>query len=403
MAAVAELDLPAFDYFDESLRGDAYREAVMALAAQGWLARTPVATVILDREAGEKFLRSRQAAFPGLQIAELFGVTGGALRAEMDANILHRGGDDHRRLRNLVNPSFTPRAVARWRPAMRGFLRDLWLALPRRGRCEAVEDLCRPYPALTIAALLDAPREDAPRLHHWSNWVQRQFDPPSLMRDRAAIEQACEELYAYLREVLDRLRAAGGAGQGGADLIGELLTAEAEGERLTDRETVDLVLNVLIGGVDTTQSQLAQALRLFAQHPDQWELLREEPGLVPQAVSEVLRYEPVTPFTSRICLEDIEHDGVLFPAQTIVLVCSLAANLEAGEDFDITRTGGPRLLTFGAGIHYCLGANLARAELEEALAFLAPRMPGLALDGEPAYGTIQGIYGMDSLPLRWGS
>jgi cytochrome P450 len=161
-------------------------------------------------------------------------------------------------------------------------------------------------------------------------------------------------------------------------------------------------------GVDTTQSQLAHALRLFAMHPSQWELLGRDPGLAPRAVQEVLRFEPITPFTARICLAEIEHRGVTFPAGTIVAICTERANREdgagrqaGGEEFDITAERDGRLLTFGAGVHFCLGANLARAELEEALTFLAPRMPGLALDGDARFGGVEGIYGIDALPLRW--
>jgi cytochrome P450 len=167
---------------------------------------------------------------------------------------------------------------------------------------------------------------------------------------------------------------------------------------------VTLVLNVLAGGVDTTQSQLAHALLLFAEHPDQWELLASDPAaFTPRAVHEVLRFEPITPFTARIVLEDIEHRGVLFPAGTIVAICAERANREQGnaETFDITAEPDARLATFGAGQHFCLGANLARAELEEALAFLAPRMGGLELDGDPVLGGVEGIYGVETLPLRW--
>jgi cytochrome P450 len=159
---------------------------------------------------------------------------------------------------------------------------------------------------------------------------------------------------------------------------------------------------VLVGGVDTTQSQLAHALRMFAEHPDQWELLAREPDRAPQAVEEVVRYEPITPFTARIAMEDVEYRGVTFPEGTVVLVCAHTGNRDGESDgFDITgqRTGKP--LTFGAGPHHCLGANLARAEMQEALRFLAPRMPGLALDGEPIYGTIDGIYGIEALPISW--
>jgi cytochrome P450 len=163
---------------------------------------------------------------------------------------------------------------------------------------------------------------------------------------------------------------------------------------------------VLVGGVDTTQSQLAHGVRVFAAHPDQWALLAEQPELAPAAVEELLRYEPITPFTARILHEDVEYRGMTFAANDIVMVCSFAGNRDGvdgdPEAFDITADrGDAKPLTFGAGIHYCLGANLARAELQEALAFLPARMPGLTLDDEPELGSIHGIYGLERLPLRW--
>jgi cytochrome P450 len=189
----------------------------------------------------------------------------------------------------------------------------------------------------------------------------------------------------------------------GTDLITTLIRAGEHGDKLTRDECVNLVLNVLAGGVDTTQSQLAHAMRLFAGHPAQWDLLAKNPDeLAPAAVQEVLRFEPIAPFTARIVLEDTEHRGVLFPAGTIVAVCAERANREAGgETFDITAARDAKLFTFGAGAHFCLGANLARAELEEALKFLAPRMPGLTVDSEPVLGGVEGIYNVESLPLRW--
>ena len=181
------------------------------------------------------------------------------------------------------------------------------------------------------------------------------------------------EFYAYAGELLGRRRA-----EPGDDLISALIAAEQEGDRLSDVETLNLVLNVLVGGVDTTQSQLAHALRLFAEHPEQWALLAENPLLAPAAVEEVVRFEPITPFTARIAMEDVTYRDVEFPEGTVVLVSAFTGNREGtAEGFDITadRTGA-KPLTFGAGVHYCLGANLARAEMQEALAFLAPRMPG---------------------------
>ena len=200
-----------------------------------------------------------------MKIAEMFEVPEGPLLEQMRRNILHINGDDHRRLRNLVNPAFTPRAADRWRPAMRDFLERLWEPLAEAERCEFVDAFAKPYPSLTIATVMGAPLEDAPKLHEWSNLIQRQFDGPSLMHERDAIERACAEFYEWAGALIERRK-----DDPGDDLISTLIAAEQEGDRLSDVECMNLVLNVLVGGVDTTQSQLAHALRLFAAHPDQW-------------------------------------------------------------------------------------------------------------------------------------
>ena len=399
MNLVSDLDLPAFDYTAPDFSADRYHQQLAETAKQGWLAKSPLAYIVLDHEAGEFFLRSRGTAFPGRQIAEFFGVSGGPLADHIDANILNLTGERHRRLRALVGPAFTPRKADRWRPVMRDFLEQLWAAAAKANHgCDFAAAVARPYPSLTIATVLGAPRQDAARLQEWSSWVQRQFDIRALGTSRDDIERAVIEVRDYVTALLESRRVAPAD-----DLISELLAARDDTDRLSAAECVQLVVNLMAGGIDTTSAQLAHAIRLFAGHPRQWALLAGDPGLAPRAVDEVLRFEPVTPFTARICLEQVEHRGVIFPAGTIVAVCAERANREggAGEEFDITAARDTRLLTFGAGTHYCLGANLARAELEEALAFLAPRTPGLALDGPPELGGVEGIYGIDKLPIIW--
>ena len=401
MPLAAELELPSFDHTDATLRGDRYRQAMFALRGHdGWLAASPFGFIVLDRDAGEFFLRTKAAGFPGLTIAELFGITDGPLREEIVKNIINLGGDDHRRLRNLVNPALSPRAVDRYRPAMRRFLEQLLAEVPSDGRCEFIADFAKPYPSLVIADVMGAPLDDAPRLHHWSNVIQRQFDPTSLMAEREQIEEAVAEFYEYEDRFIAARRPAPGD-----DLISVLIKAEEAGDRLSDDELRNLVLNILVGGVDTSQSQLAHSVRLLAEHPDQWAALRGDPrGLASAAVEEALRHEPITPFTARILIAEVEYRDVTFPAGTIVLVSAWHAHRAGREDadaFDITADRGrDRLLTFGAGIHYCVGANLARAEMQEAIVFLAERVSALALDGEPEFGTPSGIYGLEALPVK---
>jgi cytochrome P450 len=282
---------------------------------------------------------------------------------------------------------------------MREFLKQLLDVLPADGECEFIEDFAKPYPSLVIAKVMGAPLQDGPALYRWSNWIQRQFDPVSLTTEREAIEQAVNEFYAYEDKLIAARRRTLED-----DLISDLIRTEQEGDRLSNDELRNLVLNVLVGGVDTSQSQLAHAVRLLVEHPDQWKLLRSDPrGLAQAAVDEALRYEPVTPFTARITIGELEWRGTSFPPGTIVLVSAWHANRDGleGDSFEIVaERPRARLLTFGAGIHYCVGANLARAELQEALVFLAERVRTLELAGEPQYGTPSGIYGMESLPLR---
>jgi cytochrome P450 len=420
---VSELELPTFDHTYAEMRGERFHAAMAEARSHGWLANAPFGYMTLDREAGEFFLRTRSAIFPGMKIAEIFGVTEGPLYEQMRRNILHVNGADHTRLRSLVNPALSPRAVERYRPVMREFLEQLLeqaVAASGAGpaasgngatgdevvRCDFVDAFAKPYPSLAIATVMGAPLKDAPRLHHWSNWIQRQFDAVSMASEIEQITQAVQEFYEYAEELVRARRE-----DPGDDLISKLIAAEEEGERLSDVECINLVFNVLVGGVDTSQSQLAHAIRLLAQHPEQLALLAADPSLADAAVEEALRFEPITPFTARILVEDIEYRGVSFPQDTIVMVCAFTGNrdldpAEAGDagadSFDITADRGrARPLTFGAGVHYCLGANLARVELQEGLAFLAARLHGLRLDGEPVFEGVSGIYGLAELPIAF--
>ena len=401
MALITELELPEFDYLDPTLRGPRFHARMRELRQQGWLAKSPLGCFVLDRDGVDFFLKSKQLKFPGALVAELFGVTEGPLHEEVIKNILCIDGADHRRLRSLVNPSLTARSVERYRPAIRGFCEQLYEPLQKTGRCEFIADFAKPYPALTIATVMGAPLSDAVRLYDWSNWIQKQF-AQDVLSQRPQIEQAVLEFYEYAHGLLDARRQ-----DPGDDLISLLIAAEEDGDKLSDDELVNLVLNILVGGVDTTQSQLAHAMRLFAEHPDQWQLLARDPETYAErAVWEVIRYEPITPFTARIALEDIEYRGVTFPEGTIVMVSAFDANRDSDhwsgpDEFDITadRDGKPH--TFGAGIHYCLGANLARLEMTEALTFLSRNMLELRLDGEPVFGSVNGIYGLDELPLAF--
>src|SRR5271167_4725074 len=253
MPRVDELELPTLDYTDPTLRGERFHAAMRELRAElrsvdGWLATGPYGYAVLDREAVEFFLRTRAAIFPGMTIAQIFDVREGPLYEEMRRNILHINGPDHTRLRSLVNPALSPRAVERYRPVMRELLAGIWDGMsgpagtagrgggavegagsaaagpPERAgdgamtTCELVRDVAKPYPSQAIAHVMGAPLEDAPRLHHWSNWIQRQFDAISMTEQKAGIEQAVSEFYEYAWGLVRARRE-----QPGEDLISLLI------------------------------------------------------------------------------------------------------------------------------------------------------------------------------------
>ena len=402
MTLVTELELPLIDTLDNELRGDRYREVMSATAGHdGWLARAPFGFVTLDREAGEFFLRSRDAMFPSLTLAALFNVTEGPLHEEIAKNLITRHGDDHSRLRGLVNPALAPRRAETYRPAIRAILAEL-LAELDADRIEFIGQFAKPYTSRVIAHVLGAAQEDAPKLHYWSNLIQRQFDPASLMDPdvRAEMERGVVDCYAYIDALIELRRS-----EPGDNLVTDLIQAEEAGDKLNHDELRNLIFSILLGGVDTSQSELAHAVRLLAMHPDQWQLLRERPQeLAANVTEEALRFEPIAPFTARMTTAEIEYRGITFPENTVVLVSAWHANRDGATSpgaFDITAPReGLRLLTFGAGIHYCVGANLARAEIQEGLICLAERFQEIQLDGEPQYGTPSGIYGLESLPVR---
>src|SRR4051812_40208689 len=263
MAALSELELPTIDYRDPALTGAAFRDTLRDLRERSWLARAePLGWFVLDHEATAFFLRSKAATFPGRLVLEVQGVTSGPLYERLQGNLLARDGEDHRRLRKLIQPAFTPKAADAYRPAMREQLAELFGAVSGDGACDAVSAIARPYPARMIATVMGAPLQDAPKLEEWANVIQGQFDPVKLANELPALERAATEFQDYAGGVLE-----GRGRRPPDDLVSKLLGTEGDGDRLSDDECLAIVSSVLVGGVDTTQSQLAHALRLFAEHP----------------------------------------------------------------------------------------------------------------------------------------
>jgi cytochrome P450 len=397
---LTDVELPSYDHIDPTVTGEGFHAALGALARETWIARGSMGYAVLEREAGNAVLRDRRMAFPALELLELQGITAGPIWDRTADGLMVQSGEAHNRLRKQLAPAFTPRATEQLRPRLRELVAELWEPVAGTGQTEFVKTVAEPLPSMAIAELLGV-QGDAPLLARWSILLQEIFKF-RLGEVAAEVEAAYDEARSYVFAKLAERRK-----EPGDDLISVL----AAGTELDDDDYVTLICSVISGGTDTTEAQLAHGLRLFAQHPEQWALLADQPELAEQAVEEVLRYEPITPFTARIATTDVELRGgvgrqsVVVPKGTVLFVCAATANRDPAafadpDRFDITREPAA-VLTFGFGAHYCIGAYLARAELAEAFTYLAPRTPDLRLDGEPVFGPTTGIYAMQSLPIAW--
>jgi cytochrome P450 len=397
---VNELELPYIDVLSIADRDEA-RRTVVDTGRRHWLARTPIGFMLTRYEDVVAVLRDRRWHSAVAKIVELSGVQDPQFTARRRSSILSTEGDEHGRLRRLVAPAFTPKAADRLRPYMREVVSRLLEPFASTGSIELVHDLCEPYPIPIICRLLGAPEEDWPLFSRWATDILRIFNG-NLQADLPAIMGAQAEIDAYVTELIGRRRR-----QPAEDLLTDLIAAEEAGDRLSTEELVVMSEAVLIAGTDTTRNQLACSVALFTSFPDQWRLLAERPELAANAVEESMRVLGAVRATGRFAAEDVEYRDVVFPAGTLITPSLVAGNYDdsvfaEADRFDLTRALPSPQLTFGSGIHYCLGAWLARAELQEALPLLARSMPDLAVDGAISWKpNMVGIWGPERLPLRF--
>jgi cytochrome P450 len=376
--SVFELDIPSINLGMNHEESFAFTKSA---AMDHWMIQNPMGFSLLHYDDVVACLRDKRWHSAISKIPEMRGITDPEFLARDRESILATEGEVHTRLRRLVGKSFSPRAADRLRPFMREVINDLVDPVAGSGRADIAIDICEPYPIPIICELLGAPKKDWQLFSRWAEQVLSIFDEDS--NDRLdIIKQAQTELDEYtLGLIADRRN------DPRDDLITNLIAAEEEGDRLSTDELVMMVDAVIVAGTDTTRNQLGCAVGVFTEHPNQWALLAEQPELAPRAVEEAMRYLGAIRATVRFASEDIVYRDVLFPKGTLIVPSIVMANHDSAVfpdpgTFDITREpAGQPQLTFGSGIHYCLGAALARAELQEALPILAQRMPDLRVDG----------------------
>jgi cytochrome P450 len=312
---------------------------------------------------------------------------------------------DHTRLRGLVSHAFTPRRVRDLLPLAEQVVNDIFDAHAADGEMEVVEDLAYPLPVRMICALLGVPPADNVIFKQWSHDLARALDPDFMIPDdvRKRQEQAFASLRAYFDDLIkERTR------NPGDDMLSALIQAEQQGDKLTHEELLSTLGLLLIAGFETTVNLIGNGILQLGRHPGQYAKLHADPSLARSTVEEALRFDPPVQITGRISMTDITVDGqTMSKGQQAVCVIG-AANRdpdEFGDDagsFDITRGNSANHVSFGAGIHFCVGAPLARLESQVAFKTLAQRVKSyeVATDA-PEYKENFVLRGLQSLPIRF--
>jgi cytochrome P450 len=392
-------DAPYLDFTDPAFVADP-APAIEAIRRRSCLARTPIGVLVVEHAKVLELLGDPRLHSSLLDFVRLQGLSEGPIHDAVASSLLAVDGPDHTRVRKLVSRAFTQRSVERLRPSMRELADALAAPFLPKGRCEFMTDFADHYPIQLICELLGVPRKDYALFGRWGNaitWVLSL----ELVAHLAEVSEGLLGLASYIEAFIEERRA-----RPLDDLVSALILTEDGGDRLSGAELRSLIASLLFAGYDTTRNQLGIALFLFGAFPDQWRLLGERPELAAKAVDEVLRYMGTVTVAPRIAWEPLAIGEYDVPAGTMVSLGTGAANHDPAvhvrpETFDITLDREAPL-TFGGGPHYCLGANLARAEMQEALALLARRMPDLRVDGEVGWRPRSGIFGPTTLPLAFG-
>ena len=389
-AAFLDVTDPDFDF-----------DAPEVLDAQerDWYAESPIGILVLRYAQAQELLRDQRLTHNGKGYMELNGVVDGPIYDWFVPAIVNQDGEQHRRTRGLVAKVFTPRMIHNLRPFIRTQAEALAERLADAGEVEFVEEAATPLPFVVMCELLGVPREDYAEFRRWSSDIGLVFSLAHGGDIAKRVEAAVIGLYNYADSLLHKKKTAPTD-----DLISALVAAH-ESESIGWEELRNLVVSLVFAAHDTGRHQLAKAVATFADHPDQWTLLGQRPELAAQAVEEVMRWSPAVTNVYRFAAEGFDYHDLLITEGTFLTICLPTVQRDprifpTGQSFDITAAREAGVLQFGAGPHYCLGAALARAELEETLPAFAARLTPPVITGPVTWSPPLGIHGPETLPLR---
>ncbi|UFR03712.1 cytochrome P450 [Streptomyces sp. Go40/10] len=399
----------AFDPWDPAFVADPY-PAYAELRARGrvvryeptdqWLVphHADVAALLRDRRLGRTY-RHRFSH-------EEFGRTPPPPEHEPfhtlnDHGMLDLEPPDHTRIRRLVSKAFTPRTVERLKPYVEGLAGELVAGLVRDGGGDLLTDVAEPLPVAVIAEMLGIPQADRGQLRPWSADICGMYELNPSRETAAKAVRASVEFSEYLRELIAARRK-----EPGDDLVSGLIAAHDEDDRLTEQEMISTAVLLLNAGHEATVNATVNGWWALFRNPDQLAALRADHGLVPSAVEELMRYDTPLQLFERWVLDDIEIDGTTIPRGSEIAMLFGSANHDPAVfadpgRLDLTRGDNPHI-SFSAGIHYCIGAPLARIELEASMTALLRQAPTLALAAEPERKPNFVIRGLSGLRVEVG-
>jgi cytochrome P450 len=347
------------------------------------------------------FVRDPSLAMPATEAAMYMSNIDPRVNAMLDTHMLNKEGEDHRRLRALVSTAFTPRVIHAMRPRIQQIADELLDRVAGRGTMELVSEYAYPLPLTVIAELLGIPQEDRPRFRAWSNAVVEPALTPEAQHEGMRLLQ---EMGGYMAQLIAERRQ-----RPGPDLLSGLIHAEEAGDRLSQDELFSMLMLLVVAGHETTVTFIGNAVLSLLENPSELAKLKQNPDLMPAAVEELLRYDsPVERALTRWVAQDVELGGCQLRRGEMVIVILSSANRDETRFTDPTKLELERQpnahIAFGKGIHYCLGAPLARLEGEIALRTLFGRFPDLQLACAPAelsWRDVPLFHSLQALPLRW--
>lgn len=376
---------------------------VLLAQERHWYANSPIGTIVLRYTEAQEVLRDQRWNHNSMRYLEQNGVVDGPIYDWFVPMIVSQDGESHRRLRGLVNKAFTPRMIEDLRPFIRAQAERLTERIAASGEIEFIEAFANPLPLAVMCELLGVPPGDYDTFRIWTMDIGLVFSLAHGGDIRDRVEAAIVGLYGYVDSLLERKQAAPAD-----DLISGLLSVQRTESPVSMDELRNLIVTLVFGAHDNSRQQLANAMVTFAEHPDQWTILRQRPELAAQAVEEVMRWFPSAGTVYRFAAEEFEYRGLHVTEGMYFVIALPTAQRDPrvfrnGYQFDITVPREAPSLQFGGGPHYCLGAALARVEFAEALPALASRLGPPSISGPVAWRPVTGIHGPYHLPLRFGS